>query len=256
MMVLGIPARVIRRGLILGSTAGIFCFATACSDSITPRNIELKGDPVPVGNGTARTFVLETTSAEPSAIGVELTTTALDGLPTDMAEWSLPMPPAVSTPPWDHVMINWNPQGHEPTAIYGLPHFDFHFYTISQDEQMQIAGGPDNTPVPAQNVPQDYESQVMSVPMMGVHWADTQSPEFHGSTFDKTFIYGFYQGNMVFVEPMVTKAMLASQPNAVAPVKQPQSFQKAGFYPDQYSVRYDAGTNTVRVTLESLTDHS
>jgi Domain of unknown function (DUF5602) len=256
MMVFGNPATAIRRGLAIASTAGALCFATACSDSTNPRDVELKGTPVPIGNGTARTFVVETGSAQPSAIGIELSTTALDGLPADMAQWSLPMPAGLSTPPWDHVMINWNPQGHEPTAIYGLPHFDFHFYTITPDEQMQIAGGPDNTPVPTQNVPQDYSSQVMSVPMMGVHWADTQSPEFHGSTFDRTFIYGFYQGNMVFVEPMVTRAMLTSKPNATAPVKQPQSYQKSGFYPDQYSVRYDAASNTVRITLESLRNRS
>ena len=61
---------------------------------------------------------------------------------------------------------------------------------------------------------------------------------------------------MVFVEPMVTRAMLASHPDVSAPVKQPQQFEKSGFYPDRYSVRYEPATQTVRVTLESLRERS
>jgi hypothetical protein len=238
MLALHNRALLARRGVSVVLSATVILVAAACSDSITPRELELQGESVNVGNGTARTFVRETTAGHPTAIGVELSASALDGLPTAMTEWVLSLPPGVATAPWDHVGLDWNPQGHEPAAIYGVPHFDFHFYTVTSAEQMQIAGGPDNTPVPAANIPTDYASQVISVPMMGVHWADTLAAEFHGSAFDKTFIYGFYQSKMVFVEPMVTRAMLVSHPDVIVPVKQPQSFQQSGFYPDQYSVRY------------------
>jgi hypothetical protein len=243
------------RGLSIALSVTAICIATACSDSTTPL-AELKGESVAVGNGTARTFVLPATSTRPLAIGVELSPTALDGLPAAMTEWILPLPAGVAAPPWDHIGINWNPQGHEPAAIYGVPHFDFHFYAVSTADQLQIAGGPDNTQVPSADVPQDYASQVISVPMMGVHWADTLSSEFHGNPFDKTFIYGFYHGDMVFVEPMITRAVLTSHPDVSAPVKQPQQFEKSGFYPERYSVRYDPATQTVRVTLESLRERS
>jgi hypothetical protein len=65
--------------------------------------------------------------------------------------------------------------------------------------------------------------------MMGVHWTDTLAAEFHGHPFDETFIYGFYHGKMVFVEPMITRALLASHPDVTAPVKQPRAFNAAGF---------------------------
>jgi hypothetical protein len=242
------------RAFLVALTAVALSFATACSDSTNPVS-ELKGASVVVGNGTARTFVLPSASAQPTTIGVELSTTALDGLPTAVTEWVLPLPAGVAAMPWDHVALDWNPQGHDPTPIYGVPHFDFHFYALSSAEQMQIVGGPETTPVPAADIPHDYASQVISVPMMGVHWADTLSSEFHGTPFDKTFIYGFYKGNMVFVEPMVTRVLLASQPDVTLPVKQPQDFQKPGFYPDSYSVRYNSVSKTVRVTLESLKAH-
>jgi hypothetical protein len=171
-----------------------------------------------------------------------------------MAMWDLPLPAGATLPPWDHGEVNWNPQGHPP-PVYQVPHFDFHFYTIPMSTQMAIVGGPDTTTVPAQYVPQDYQSQEIAVPAMGTHWVDTLAAELHGQPFDHTFIYGFYQGQMAFLEPMVTLAYLQSEPDATMPVKQPQAFQQSGSYPRAYSVKWDATNQSVRITLDSLTAH-
>ncbi|HEU4643220.1 MAG TPA: DUF5602 domain-containing protein [Gemmatimonadaceae bacterium] len=234
----------------------LVALAAGCgSDSTAPSApTKVDGAAVAVGDGTAHTFVLEQGDT-PVSVGIELSADALAGLPDTVSEWQLQMPANVAVPPWDHATLDWNPQGHEPAQIYGVPHFDFHFYDIPLSEQMAIAGGPDTTTVPAANVPQDYASQVFAVPMMGVHWADTLAAEFHGHPFDHTFIYGFYHGEMVFVEPMVTKAYLESHPDASAPVKQPEAFQTAGLYPRSYGVRYDSESDSYRLTLDSLTTH-
>lgn len=234
--------------------AGVF--VVACSEDSTGPNstTELDGPTLAVGNGTARVYVLER-GATPASIGVELSSAALSGLPDTLAMWQLPLPSGVSVPPWDHVMLNWNPQGHPPPQVYTVPHFDFHFYTIPVDAQMAIAGGPDTETVASQYVPQDYASQVQSVPAMGVHWADTLAAEYHGHPFDRTFIYGFYKKQMVFVEPMVTLAYLQSHPSASMTVKQPAAYQVSGSYPRNYDVQWDASRQTVRVSLDSLTTH-
>lgn len=244
-----------RRHRTLG-IALLAALAAGCGSDSTapPAPTEHDGAAIAVGGGTARTFVLESGGA-PTSIGIELSATALTGLPDSMSMWQLPLPANVAVPPWDHAMLNWNPQGHDPAAIYGVPHFDFHFYGIPVSEQMAIAGGPDTITVPPEDVPQDYASQVYAVPMMGVHWADTLAAEFHGHPFDRTFIYGFYHGQMVFVEPMVTTSYLESHPDASAPVKQPEAFQKAGLYPRSYGVRYDSESDSYRLTLDSLTAH-
>lgn len=226
--------------------------AGACSDDTTaPDTHELDGPTVSVGNGTARVYLLEHGSTATS-IGIELSESALTALPDSMAMWQLPMPSGVPVSPWDHAMLNWNPQGHPPPHIYDLPHFDFHFYTIAVDAQMAIPGGPDTETVAPQYVPQDYASQVESVPAMGVHWADTLAAEYHGHPFDRTFIYGFFHKQMVFVEPMVTVAYLQSHPDASMHVKQPSAFQTAGSYPAAYSVRWDALRHSYRISLDSL----
>ncbi len=161
------------------------------------------------------------------------------------------MPAAVATAPFDHIVINWNAQGHPP-GPYMLPHFDFHFYTITAAAQAAIQGGPDTVPVPASFVPVDYVSGVESVPEMGVHWIDTTSAELHGHVFDRTLIYGFSSGSLAFLEPMVTRAFLVNQPNASDQIRQPESFARPGRYPTRYRVYTDAATNTIRVELDSL----
>jgi hypothetical protein len=246
-------APLARRGIVLATIV----LTAACSDSTSASSSvrELDGPEVAVGNGTARAFVIMRGDSATS-VGIALTDAALTQLPNSMAMWTLPLPSGVSALPFDHAELNWNPQGHEPLSIYGLPHFDFHFYTISLSAQMAIQGGPDTTTVPAQFVPQDYESGGVAVPMMGVHWTDSLSAEFHGHAFDKTLIYGITQGRMNFIEPMITLAYLQSHPDVSAAVKQPQAFQQPGRYPRSYRISYDASQHAaVRITLDSLLAH-
>ena len=238
----------------VAALALVGALAIACgSDSTTApaAATEIDGPSVTVAGGSAHTYVMKSDTGVTS-VGIALDDAALAALPDTDAMWELPLPSSAAVAPWDHAELNWNAHGHPPLDIYGLPHFDFHFYTITPSAQMAIAGGPDMTPVSAQYIPTDYQSQVMAVPMMGVHWADTLAAEYHGHTFDRTLIYGFYNGNMVFIEPMVTLDYLKSHPNASAPVKQSAAVQAPGRYPASYSVRYDAASKTTRIALDSL----
>lgn len=245
------------RGAVYKLAALAMALAVAAcggDDNITtPATTELDGPAVTVGNGTARAVVMKQGN-QVTSIGVQLTDAALTGLPSTMpaTEWQLSLPAGVSASPWDHLALDWNPQGHPPPMVYTVPHFDFHFYMITPAEQMAIPGGEDTTTVPAQYIPKDYQSEVESVPMMGVHWADTLASEYHGQPFDHTFIYGFHQGHMIFTEPMVTLAFLQGGQDFSGAVKQPAAFARTGSYPTSYSVRHDETAHTVTVSLDSL----
>lgn len=253
---LGRSTRFLRRRhgiLTMAARVLASAFVVACgSDSTAPAAAtEIDGPSVPVAGGSAHTYVTKSDTGVTS-VGIALDDAALAALPDTDAMWELPLPASASVAPWDHAELNWNAHGHPPLNIYGIPHFDFHFYTITPAAQMAIQGGPDMTPVASQYVPTDYESEVMAVPMMGVHWADTLSAEYHGHTFDKTFIYGFYNGKMAFIEPMITLAYLQTHPDVSAPVKQAAAVQISGRYPASYSVRYDAAHRLTRVAIDSL----
>jgi hypothetical protein len=51
---------------------------------------------------------------------------------------SLVLPAKAAATPFMHAGLDWNPVGHEPIPIYGKPHFDFHFYMMSEADRMAI----------------------------------------------------------------------------------------------------------------------
>jgi len=90
-------------------------------------------------------------------------------------------------------------------------------------------------------------------PRMGNHWVDATAPELNGGSFTYTFIYGTYDGQVTFWEPMITNAFLATRPNATANIKQPQRYAERGrSYPTRYTIRYDAAALEYHITLEGF----
>ena len=80
-----------------------------------------------LGDGSVKTYVTLNDSGQPTEVGVRLTPTALEGLPPSNTTLMLAIPDQAKGTAFDHVMLNWNPQGHEPLELFGRPHFDFHF---------------------------------------------------------------------------------------------------------------------------------
>lgn len=216
------------------------------------------GPAVALGDDSARSFVTINVNSEPISIGIQLGESALNNLPEDTKpgdNYPLPLPVQAKASGMDHIEVDWNPFGHPPQAIYGAPHFDFHFYYITKQEQSSVIPGPDTVTVPKQYIPTDYVNGVVAVPNMGVHWTDTTAAEFHGIPFTATFIYGFYHGKMTFLEPMVTQAFLQTHPDFSVPVKQPAAFQQSNYYPASYKVNYDASKHVYLITLSGLKKH-
>ena len=88
---------------------------------------------------------------------------------------------------------------------------------------------------------------------MGVHWTSVNAPELNGQPFTSTFIFGSWDGQFIFVEPMVTKAYLETHPNATTAIPQPARWNNPGRYPTTYTVAYDAPSKEYRFVLGGLT---
>lgn len=228
----------------------------ACNESIAS---ETNGSiayaaPMRLGDGTARTYVVLDSRGVPTSLGIELSESTLRGLPATQTMLHLPLPKEAANTQYRFAMFDWNPAGHVPEHVYTIPHFDFHFYMAEQADVMKIAGGPDPVVAESRFVPKDYISPGNeAVPAMGVHWVDATSGEFNGKTFDQTFIWGFSGGQLLFVEPMITKAFLESTPSFTTELKQPESVQRAGLYPRRYSIRHDAAAKVYRISIDELT---
>ena len=106
--------------------------------------------------------------------------------------------------------------------------------------------------LPAPSRPQGYFPAPGFVPFMGVHWLDGASPELGGATFTKTFIWGSYDGEFVFWEPMMTRDYLLTRPNEVIDLPQPAGFKKDGWYPTKYGMSYSRAGNEYNIALRDL----
>lgn len=202
-----------------------------------------RGPQVTVGNGKARSFIKIDHSDKPIEIGIEFTPDAFTGLPVDQDEtdkhphWDIPLhQKAKDVTAFEHVEINWNPEGHEP-FFFGIPHFDFHFYLISESERLSI---PEYTPGSAFDVyppmnerPAGYAPTPGGIAAMGKHWSPPP-PSF--LPFTRVMIWGSYNGKMTFIEPMVTLDYLKSGETSNKNFGQPQAFPKPGNYPTVYNV--------------------
>lgn len=223
------------------------------------------GKSVAVGRGNARVLVSSDAHGKLASVAVVMTEGALEGLPTtpnkkmSEGEWPyvLPMPSKGPKTGITHVYLDWHSQGHPPPNIYTVPHFDFHFYYVSRAARMKVKfKGKDDPGLKAPEavlLPADYHFVPdTAVPEMGVHAIDTTSPEFHGKPFTATFIYGYYRGELTFVEPMVTQAFLLSKPDMMGPVKTPMKYSRRGYYPTSYAVKYDAAHKAYMIELSGL----
>ena len=227
-----------------------------CSESSASetKNAIAYAAPARIGDGTVRTYVVRDSRGIPTALGVELSESALRNLPATPVSLHLPFPKEAGSQ-YTFNMFDWNPAGHAPNHVYTVPHFDFHFYVADETDVMAISGGSDPVVADSRFVPNDYIAPGNeAIPSMGVHWVDRKSGEFNGKAFDQTFIWGFHRGQLLFIEPMITKAFLESTTSSfTTELRQPESVQHAGLYPKRYSIRHDTAAKVYRITLDDLT---
>jgi len=242
------------------------------SQASEPTRTSLYGTAQPLGDGTMRTYV-EMVNGVPTEVGVALSERALENLPSGhhdpggivfeghhlMWEYVLDLP--VDNPtPFQHVALNWNLNGHEPAGIYDKPHFDFHFNLISDAERRTIVAEDPKFeekaarhPAPT-HVPAGYAALPGGVPLMGAHWIDPTSPELNGQQFGQTFIFGTWDGELIFAEPMITKAFLDAKPSFSVEIPVPEQVDVPGYYPTRYGIRWDEERREYRVSLEGLVE--
>lgn len=282
--------------LTMGSDAAV---GGATAADLAPIALESAFTPAAtLGDGYVSTFV-STAGDEPVFVGMVFPGDMLAGLPRGVSDgryditdaagyavWSccgheivVELPElATRTTAFEHFVLNWNPAGHVPDGVYRAPHFDLHFYTVTNEERLDIASpsaeamcevpGPDGqplrapldcpsferamTPLPADMMPPGYAFVGAVEPGMGNHLVDLGAPEFTPEGFSKTWIYGTNGGAITFWEPMITLDYFESQPSECSEISLPQAAPEAGFYPSRYCVRYLGDLDLYAVTLEGF----
>jgi hypothetical protein len=245
----------------------------------------------PLGNGAATSYAEFDRDGTPTAIGVAFSAQALDGLPSGSDnhrcfgrgrdgmmdhgtkclhtfEYVIPLPDAAALRadiPFKWVLLNWNPVGHIPPGVYDVAHFDVHFQMASIAEVFAIEPGPcgpefvrcdqfqiGKKPVPPNYLHADFKDVDAVVAAMGNHLIDVSGSEFNKQPFTRSWIYGVYDGKVIFYEEMVTRAHILSKPNACVPIKLPRAYAVRGFYPTVSCIRHDATSGNHTVSMEKF----
>ncbi|PRZ28177.1 hypothetical protein [Flavobacterium granuli] len=234
--------------------------------SATQLNV-FKGPQVALGNGKVRSWISVDANGNPKEIGIEMTREALlnperDKNNAPLAGTTIVIPlhlKASQLTPFDHIGINWNPNGHEPEHVFDVPHFDIHFYMISVEEQMAIPEwSPEtndlfNNYPPPGYMPADYftpPDAATAEAQMGKHWLPVNLGDY--LPFSKIMVYGSYNGNLIFIEPMITLDYLLSNAMSSIDYSQPEHFAKPGNYPTKYNIYHDDVTGNTYVTLSEF----
>lgn len=225
-----------------------------------------EGESVDVGDGEATAYATTNPAGRLSSLGVHVDGTALDTADTDEksphegVDAHLDFTTdAVDTHQFTFMGFHFNPQGHAPPGIYDVPHFDFHFYMMDEEDVEDIEGGPATYSIPDAQIPEDYirlpvldtdDDDEADTPLveeeMGEHLVDPTSPEFQGEDFTHTNIYGAYDpdddgvGRLTFVEPMVTVRFLEGLDEEMeVALKTPDEYFTADDYPTTYVMKPD-----------------
>jgi hypothetical protein len=235
--------------LILSASAVFF----SCTKE-RPKQDEFTGASTEVAQGKAWSSVKLDKNGAPQRLVLTIDQAALNTMPgasempghehENTMMVTLPSK-AAETTPFKFIMLNWNPEGHEPAGIYDIPHFDMHFYTTQMTEVVNYVDMAKLNAAPgADYLPANHIGGA-PVPQMGKHWIDVTSPELGGALFTQTFIYGSYDSKVVFYEPMITLDFLKNTSSFERPLPQPAKFATAGYYPTKMRIYKEQGATNI-----------
>jgi len=163
---------------------------------------------------------------------------------------------------FSELTVYWESMGHPP-GPYMTPHFDFHFYSIPRAEREAIdckdVSKPSALPaaygMPDVDLPPDMAKMTgvptlvgLCVPAMGMHSlldAEMKSAE----TFRGTMVVGYYRGKPIFIEPMVTRAMLMEKKSFALDIPDIAGLKT---HPKKFRADYDGTQNAYRFTFSEF----
>ena len=187
-----------------------------------------------------------------------------------MLRRDLELPEAVpgDVEPFGYVQFNYNPHGHPPPAppVYAEPHFDFHFYLVGLEDVREIRTGTcgffidceaferARVPVPDAYMPPAYIEVGAAAGEEGNHLLLSTAPELGDPPAEvtQTFIFGSYDGHIIFYEPMIAAALFTPDLDECHDIAQPAAWEVAGAYPTRYCLRYVPDVAAYEVSLESF----
>ncbi len=229
---------IIGSAVVLSSCEKVFNFPF--KDNPDTKSNTFYGPQEQVGEGTARTFATLSHTGIPQEVGVIFTDEALSGLPEENTLYTLHFhQKAIDATPFEDVLLGLSAHGHPlPPSGQIAAHFDVRFFMMTEQERSAIPAPPapgfDITPPPGY-LPANYVLNA-ALAEIGRHWSYSTVA---GTIVDHTMVLGTWNGELTFINPIVTLTTLASGKSYSIAYPQPQFFAKHGYYPRKYNIYED-----------------
>ena len=262
--------RINKRGSTMRSTrirllGPMFCILVlglnACGESIQT----IEGDCGSVYDGEVCTWAA-LSGDQVVEFGATVPIRAIESAPLDLEMVFPPKPVAVIPLPEEvaeatgfiHLTIDWEPHGHPP-ALFAVPHFDFHFYTVDPavvaavdcSDVSKPAQLPESHALPDITIPGLGELVGLCVPGMGMHSMPAHEID-QAEPFDASMLVGYYGGDVIFVEPMIARAKLLAAEGFTMEVPTVTTARTDVRWPSHFEAVYDESTQAYRFTLSGF----
>jgi len=149
---------------------------------------------------------------------------------------------------FNHVEMQSNEHGHESPpgsngAVYSVPHFDFHFYSIPEEEVLAIgAQTVPPPPTPVYELPAGYLPAGPSIAEMGRH--SSPASILSVEKLSTVMIAGYLPdgSRMHFLEPMISQEKLLSQEDFTLDVPMLTTFGGEMQYPTTFEATFQGNS--------------
>lgn len=251
--------------------APVILVLAAAGCKSTPRVAEVNGECAAVFHGQVCTWA-RVQGNTVQAVGLSVPIAAIDSAPAEGGPMAWPPAAAAvlrlpetaqAQSGLTHFTMYWEAQGHPP-APYMVPHFDFHFYTIPSAQRTAIdcantakpAALPTGYALPDESLPPDVAKMIgvpvligVCVPQMGMH--SLLGSELQSTTpFRGSMVVGYYDAKPIFIEPMISRAMLEEKKSFDLPI--PAIPGLAGPHPTTFHGEYDAQQGVYRFVFSDF----
>lgn len=205
------------------------------------------------------------------AVGLTVPIASIENAPVDQPMvWPPPMIATLSMPEaarsqagLTELTAFWEAHGHPP-GPYLTPHFDFHFFTIPTAERSAIDCTDKTKP---SSLPAGYSMPDVVLPpplaelaggnpliglcvaQMGMHSLLTSELE-STETFRGSMVIGYYHGKPIFIEPMLSQALLLEKRSFELPIPSIPGMMRA--YPRTFRAEYDAQQQAYRFVFSDF----
>ena len=254
-----------RRPRRIGARTGAAACTLLLLASCAKKNQVVQGECRPV-NGADVCAWGETAGATLVSFGATVPVGAIENAPLDapmvmppVRAATIPLPEAVATATgFKTLTVYWEAHGHPP-APFMVPHFDFHFYTMTGAE-VDVIDCADSTK--AAQLPGTYQLPDIAipgmgtliglcVPQMGMH--ALPAADLSGTApFQHSMVMGYYHGASIFVEPMISRAALMERHSFDLDVPAVAGLPAGVHHPTHFRAEYDSTAQSYRFVFTGM----